>query len=160
MSGHPKRFEMKIRGPPITRLADVQEMYTWQMEDLLPWRVRVTSPICVTVDLQTSKDWFWAIDYLLFNWEVIEIEVIRVKKIFEVSRNSFFPSPFPIAARCSELESRLWCLLVLGLLAVHCSEREARVVVVGKFQFPSFLFSFKLGLRKSENVQIRLSAWR
>ena len=82
-----------------------------------------------------------------------EKKAFRMGKRFEVSESGSVPSPFPIAAHCSERKARLWCLFVLGLLAAHCSEREARVmVVVGEFKFPSFLFPFQLGSKKSEKV--------
>ena len=90
-----------------------------------------------------------------------EIEVFWMMKCFEVSNSGSVPSPFPIAAHCSEREARLWCLFVPGLLAAHCSEREARVmVVVGEFRFPSFLFPFQLGFQNSEKVQAKFSTWR
>ena len=60
-----------------------------------------------------------------------EIKVFWMMKSFEVSDNGSVPSPFPIAA--------------------HCWEREARiVVVVGEFNFPSFLFPFQLA---SQNLK-------
>ena len=89
------------------------------------------------------------------------IEVFWMMESFEVSNSGSVPFPFPIAAHCSELQARLWCLFVLGLLVALCSEREARVVVVvGEFKFPSFLFLFQLGSQKSEKVQAKFSTWR
>ncbi len=92
---------------------------------------------------------------------MIEIEVFRIKKSLKVSKDSSKPSPFPIAAHCSEREVRLWGLFVLGLLAARCSERETRVmVVVGDYKFLFFLFPFQLRFQKSEKVRVKFSAFR
>ena len=82
-------------------------------------------------------------------------------KSFEVSKDVSFPCPFPIAAHYWEREARLWRLFVLGSLAAHCLEREARVmVVVAEFKFPSFLFPFQLGSQKNKEVKAKFSTWR
>ncbi len=87
-----------------------------------------------TVDLRTSEmtDLVQQIIFCAV-FRDKEIKVFQMKKSFEVSKDVSVPSPFPIAA--------------------HCSEREARVmVVVGGFRFPSFLFPFQLGFQNSSNV--------
>ncbi len=101
LSAHPKRIEMKIRGPPITFWLTFRKcsLERWKISDLDGnWAdtknvERVTSSTFAIRNGWSAElwDYFCAIDRFLSSLEKKEIHAFRMKKSLEVSKKKFSP---------------------------------------------------------------------